>query len=198
MAHGGDRWPTIVEDDSDADEVCDNWLRNHINACEYLNKHGLNQAGLKDIIIRAEWIKAIKTKLDKGETMPVSKIPADITHEDIFGEPLDRWNKKYQALVNAVTKSINSCKAIGMKNGQFAKREPVAWDNVQKAMVLMKELVKTWDQIVAMAKNMWQPPPSIIQSKENFQPLPHEEKDMTHKLAFQLVMSDDFAKKSGW
>ena len=42
-----------------------------------------------------------------------------------------------------------------MKNGKYAKKDAIAKDNVQKAMVLMKDLAKTKARILEMAKNKW-------------------------------------------
>ena len=110
---------TIVDDftSRDPEEVCNERLRNYVNAIEYCQANNLNKDGIQDILKRAERIKNIQDQLKSGDKSAITYMPADITPEDIYGEPAEKRNNKYVVMVKTVGESILKLRDIGMENG---------------------------------------------------------------------------------
>jgi hypothetical protein len=141
----------------------------YINAIEYLKKHNLSKDNklILNILSRAEKIKKLQKHADDVE---IIDIPAEVTPEDLIGITRENRIKKFQVLIQKITKTMNELKTIGGNNFKVfnATKNATAKDNYERSIALFKKQADLKKDFMALAKNRWQPIPELQSITEVF------------------------------
>lgn len=156
----------------DPDELMKSRLKEYINAIEYLKKHNLSkdQKAIYNILDRAEKVKKLQKKYDKGNDVEIYEIPGEVTPEDLLGLSSSERIKKFQTLTTHVNKTMNELKLIGSSNFQIfnATKNHTAKDNYDRSIALFRKQAQLKKDLVGLAKNRWQPLPELQSVTEVF------------------------------
>lgn len=152
----------------DPEELMNKRFSEYLNAIEYLKKNNLSKdnKAIMNILERAETIK----KLQKKKKVDLYEIPGEVTPDDILGmSSIDRI-KRFQAVTNHVTKTMNELKIIGSNNFKIfnATKNTTAKENYDKSIALFKKQAQLKKDLVDLAKNRWQPLPEFQSVTEIF------------------------------
>ncbi|CAI2360065.1 unnamed protein product [Moneuplotes crassus] len=100
--------------EQDPKKLMEDRLKEYLNAIEYLRKNTLSsdQSAILAILERAEKVKQLQEK----DNMNVFEIPNPVTPDDLMGMSIQQRIRKYQVIINVVTKTIQALEAIGKKN----------------------------------------------------------------------------------